>query len=207
MSFYEVRFPLLTLSPRLWGDEDYVHCRTHLLISAATLFAYSRTVSVDRKKRVVAIHRRTWWGLRRVRREIPFSRIDHIEYDFDDYPINGSWFVITDQVDRFTVSLALREPQEQVALASFWGDGAVMTGLNGVLLGDSIFDLVGDQANVSLAFVRALQGLLRVPLGTPVPHGVDRNGARYRCAACGRNSPPTRQKCQYCGGAVAALPS
>lgn len=27
----------------------------------------------------------------------------------------------------------------------------------------------------------------------------------HRCETCGRNSPPSRAKCQYCGGHVATI--
>lgn len=202
MSVFEVTSSWLSLKPRVYGDDDALICETSLFAQMATLLAYHRRVVVDRMRRVVQLTVRTWWW-RRLELDIPFSRVCHIEYEFDSLPTALAGVVAADSVERFTVSLVLRNPEEMVRLATFDGEGSTITAGLGVLAGDTLFDLCGDQGDASRRFVSALKRLLDVPIGLPVPRVADERGVRYRCAACGQPSPPRRRKCQYCGGPVA----
>jgi len=206
VSVFEVSTSWLSLKPRVYGDDDALCCETSIFAQLATLLAYHRRVVVDREKRVVQVDERSWWW-RQSSLEIPFSRVCHIEYEFDSLPTAFAGVVAADSVERFTVSLVLRNPEEMVRLATFDGEGSTITAGLGVLAGDTLFELCGDQGNASRMFVAALKRLLGVPIGLPVPRVADERGVRYRCAACGQPSPPRRRKCQYCGGAVAEEPA
>ena len=109
----------------------------------------------------------------------------------------------TDEIEKYTVSLVLKGSEEYVFLAAFRGEGAIQTGWSGVLFGDDdLVDYSGDQEGAARGFVGTLQRVLDVPLGKQLYHAADATGTHYRCSECGRNSPPNKSKCQYCGKPV-----
>lgn len=56
---------------------------------------------------------------------------------------------------------------ESLPLPSFRGEGTVATGWTGVLMGDDLLDVGGDQEKQSRLVARALCRFLDVPLGRP----------------------------------------
>ena len=74
------------------------------------------------------------WGTRHLKdghvinfentRDIPFERVDYIDTRFSS--IGTSWGLMgrTDQVERYTISLVLKEPEEKMVLFSFSGEGS-----------------------------------------------------------------------------------
>ena len=61
----------------------------------------------------------------------------------------------TDEMDEFIVSLELYS-RDIVKIFSFIGEGAVNTGITGVLLGDDLVDSRGDQEERSRTYVELL---------------------------------------------------
>ena len=199
MSLRTISVSCLSIKPRIDVSEDYLHARTPFLVEALSLFSYRREVRVDRLKRIVKIQTVKFWIFDRVR-EIPFENVDYIDTGFDS--MGTEWGVMgkTDQVERYRVSLALKEPKEGVPLFSFIGEGSVETGWAGVLLGgDGVFDLAGDQDQTFRNSLGLLKHFLGVPIGKPAPQVIDSEGFKYRCAVCGRSSAPNRDTCLYCG--------
>ena len=203
MSLYRVTSSFLSLKPRIWREGGRIRLRTGLLLQALSLFSWRRRVTIDPGAQTVTVETRYLWGLQR-RRAVPFSSVEYIDYGFGSLMTGWSlWSGTTDQVESFSVALVLKGSGERVTLAKFRGEGSRMTGWSGVLLGgDDLVDWSGDQEEASRSFVRTLQAILQVPLGKPVATARGFEGERYRCVSCGRDSPPNKTRCQYCGKPV-----
>lgn len=159
MSVYTVTSGLLSFKPRVWVDEDRLISRTSLLGQLLRLFAFSKRIVVDRGQKSVIIQRRLFW-LIHTKREIPFSQIQRIDYAFDE--LMTSWNFLsgtTDQLEFFRVSLVVGSiyQEKYVKLWTFWGEGSVMTGWSGWLLGDSLVDMSGKQEAQSRDYVSLLK--------------------------------------------------
>lgn len=208
MSIATISSGFLTLKPKISVDGEILRARSSLLVQAAFLFGSSRYVVVDRGRGKIGIRERRFWFARR-QRVIPFERVDYIDFDYGS--IGTSWggmmrgFERTDQIERYTVSLVLKDPVEAVPLFCFAGEGACQTGWGGVLLGgDSLVDYAGDQADASREFVELLKEFLEVSVGKPYEAIADQQGRTYVCEECGHTNSPSRSTCLYCGGAVVA---
>lgn len=181
------------MSVRLHREGDVLRLRTTFLRRLLHLFASDRRVEVDRLRRRIIIEERGLWS-RRGRREIPFDRVDSIEYDFEARPIPRS----SSQGETYRVGVELREPYEVVVLAEFHGMGDTGTGPTpggGITLG-------GDPQEASRELVAHLQDILGVDLGFEAPRVGNLEESPYRCTECHRQSPPSLKTCQYCGGPV-----
>lgn len=198
MSLYELKSGLFTLGPRVWHQGGRIYIRTNALLQAFALGSYARTVVVDPEMRRVDVGVRHVWAWAR-HRFIPFAQIDHIDYRYGS--LTSAWGMFhgaTDRVERFLVELVL-DDGERVPVASFRGQGSVMTGLGGVMFsGDSLIDYAGNQDDTSRALVDVLIDVIGVPLGKPL------SSARVLvCSACGRHAARRETRCSACGGAVA----
>ncbi len=158
MSLLTVSSRFLSTGPRIWLAGDRLMAGSSWLLRLLSLFSYHKVVGVDRSRQVVSIEVTLLWGIHRTK-AISFDRIERIDYSFDSVPTDWNIFAgRTDQMERFTVSLCLVRPREEVALVSFSGEGAVETGWSGVLLGkDSIIDLSGTQDESSRTYVDLLK--------------------------------------------------
>lgn len=206
MSLFEMTVPGLSLKPWIHLEEGRLEVRTSPLLRALSLFSWCHTVEVDTRRRSIRIRTRRFWRQAQ-EREIPFDRIEYIDYSLDAIPTGWSAYGATDQVESFTISLVCREPRERVPFATFSGEGSVSTGWGGMLIGgDEMVDVQGDQESASRRLVEVLRRMVGVSVGSPVPHISDGQGRRYRCTACGRNCPPTKSRCIYCGKPVEVVP-
>lgn len=131
--------------PRVWLKDDILYANTAILVQILGLFSYCRRVKVYRKGRFIKIETRWLWFLT-AQKLIPFSRIRRIETEFDTTPIAVGSMGWTDRYEEFSIFLRLQDPYEYYWLISFGGEGVVLTGWSGVLLGnDSLIDEQGDQ--------------------------------------------------------------
>lgn len=157
MSLSTVVTNLLALKPKIWIEGTRLYAASSIAGRVLSLFSRYRKVIVDRKKKFVYISTKKFWVFESVK-VIPFSNIERIDYSYFD--IATRWipyaYETTDQVECFTVSLCLIQPEEKVKLFSFIGEGAVETGWIGVLQGDEIVDFCGDQAPSSRNYVNLL---------------------------------------------------
>jgi hypothetical protein len=163
MSLITQCFSFLAIKPKVWIENDKLCARTSLAARVASLGAYDRCVIVDKRERMISVKTKAWWNWQ-PEEQIGFERVDEIDRSFrrwsrfsyvDRGTIGRPWR--TDQVEFFTISLFLRDPQENVDLFLFWGEGAVETGVTGVLLlNDSLVDLCGDQRTTSLNYATLL---------------------------------------------------
>lgn len=205
MSLFSATTRFLSVKPSISASGGILRVRTSALLRALGLFAFGRTVWIDSRRRTISVETRRFW-IRSGWQTFPFARVEYIDYDFSSLPT--AWSAphgTTDQVETYTVSLVLKEPREEIEVASFHGEGSVMTGWEGVFFSsDSLLDWEGDQGAASLTFVEVLKKLLGVPLGKQIGPIRDKEGKLWRCSGCGRNSPPKRERCQYCGGTVKA---
>lgn len=199
VSLYVLRSSLFDLSPRVWTEGDQLHARSSWLLQALCLFAIRSDVHVDGRRRTITLERKTFWFLRRLQL-VRFARVRHVTYRFARVVTDCSgWIGATDQVESFAVGLALRDPDEELALLRFRGLGSIGTGVSGVLMGDEIVDVEGAQGHSSALFVEGLQKLIGVGIGEPAPVFADAEGFTWRCSACRRPGAPRPGSCLYCG--------
>jgi len=120
----------------------------------------------------------------------------------------GGWmtaFQRQDSVESYTVGLKMKDTEE-LPLFSFRGEGANMTGIGGVLMGDDLVDFEGDQEDTSRAFLDLMKQTLSLGLGAAKPALRDAKGAEWACTECHRAGPARPSRCLYCGGDVKANP-
>jgi len=166
MSLRTQCFSFLAIKPRVWVEGGKLFARASLAVRISSLGAYDRCVIADKGQRVVSVYEKTWWT-RRPEVRIPFERVDEIDRSLHRWTTTwaehgGSYTPHTrwnrnDQVEFFKVSLFLRDPHENVDLFWFWGEGAIETGVAGVLLGsDDVVDFAGDQRATSEQYAKLL---------------------------------------------------
>ena len=66
------QWSFLQISPKVWEDKDRLYARTSKIYRFLNLFFYSRTVVVDRLKKHIEIHIRTFWFFK-TKKYIPFD--------------------------------------------------------------------------------------------------------------------------------------
>lgn len=158
MSLVTVKTSAAATGPTVWMEGPVLCARTSLVWQVLSLGAYRKQVEVDPRARTVTILRRVLWLLS-FERVVPFDEISHIEYRFASMATSWSlWIGARDAVESFSISLALGDRSE-ISLFSFAGEGARMTGVRGVLFGDSVVDFEGDQKDRSLGYLEALMEL------------------------------------------------
>ena len=158
MSIKTVTSGLFAIKPSVRVEGDTLIARSGLIASALLLFFYGKKVIVDRTAREVVLETRIFWFVVLVRK-VGFDRIGGIGYRVRTMTSRWSlWSGPTDELEFLSVSLELLEPRETWLLFRFMGQGAVETGLSGVLMGgDDLIDFRGDQATAAVAYVRALE--------------------------------------------------
>ena len=222
MSLVVSRFEDLSICPELRFKNDILHARTPFKVRLLSLGAYDREVEVHPKAGYVFLKRRRWWG-EYEKHTIPFRKIAYVDYKFSRLPrtfaVSGvrapaghrtdATSPVADQFECFTVSLVLTEIQDQeskrskrITLFRFLGEGSAITGLRGVLFGDTILDFAGVQEEESRVFAEALAELIGVPLGKPSPEPGDLFEEVAKCSACARDNAPHLKTCLYCGHEV-----
>jgi hypothetical protein len=177
MSLFTWSCGLLAVKPKVWTEPDKLFARASLALRVASFGAYDRCVIAERREQTISIYQKNWWVGAAVI-SIPFNRVVEIDRSFDRWTTQrhpgavGSWSR-TDQLEFFKVSLCLRDPQENLDLFWFSGEGAVETGATGVLLSnDDVVDLSGDQRATSGSYARQLAGFTRTRVHDFPPQGV-----------------------------------
>lgn len=206
MSLYTVTSKLLAIKPRVWIGGDALYARTALFLQALSLFSCARHICVDRRQHLVKIETRWLWFIHQ-RRIVHFKQVSHIDLDYGSVPTAWNWWYgRTDEVEKFTVSVVLKNTQEKLSLCSFMGDASIHTGWGGVLFGgDTVVDWQGDQEDAFQRFVSLLpQFLIDVPVGKPLASEMNVLGYKCYCTVCGRSVTPNRTECPYCGGIIQA---
>jgi hypothetical protein len=82
---YAKHMEFLYIAPRLEVKPDRIHGRTAWAAQLLVLFAYCRSVTVDRARQKVLITTR-WFWLFQTRRVIPFDRVGRIVYRAQSLP-------------------------------------------------------------------------------------------------------------------------
>src|SRR5262245_37160172 len=163
MSLFTQCFSFLAIKPKVWIDGDRLHARASSVTRLLSFGAYDRCVVADRRERLISIHTKNGWSSQRAEK-IPFDRVVEIDRSLDRWTTKrcpDRYRSIrrrrTDQLEFFKVSLFLRNPQENVDLFWFWGEGSVETGADGVLLcNDDVIDFAGDQRATSERYAKLL---------------------------------------------------
>jgi len=205
MSLIQRRWARLSLAPEVLAGNGWLRARTHGFWVALSLFSYRRELHVDAKRQLFTLRERRFWSTSTL--EVSFGAVAHIEYGFDDWTtsaissVESGRFTLrgADSVERFRVALVLKTGT-RVPLFAFVGDGERMTGVAGVLMGDSVVDFTGEQETESLAFVKQLQRLTGLSLGPQLADNIDRGS--NQCSSCGQANVP-RPRCLYCGAPLA----
>ncbi len=154
----------LAIAPQISMDNGCLVLSSPLLVRMLSLGIYQRTVTVDTNARQFTVERKLLGQAKRTM--IPFEDVRRIDYRFVETGFNTSsaWFGSDDTEECFTVTLILKESMEEIILARFLGEGSVDHGWKGILAGDDLIDLRGDQEEQSLAFVQLLQAMTGIPL-------------------------------------------
>ena len=202
MSLIGGRSRLLSLAPHVIVGETWLLAKTHGLWVALSLLSYRRQLHVDARTRKISWSERRLWRTRRI--QLGFDAIDHIEYAYSELPTSFFSGILAgrlsvhraDSMERFQVNLVL-EDEQRLPLFSFLGEGSKMTGLVGALLGDDLVDLEGNQEEESYGFVKQLQRLTQLRLGSALPHALAQR-LSAKCNKCGQANVP-RARCLYCG--------
>ena len=164
MSLHVLQSGFLAVKPKYAVHGGRLIARSGLAAQILTLFSKHRTVIADPRRQLVEIRQRFLWFFTK-RREIPFERIVRIHYQYGS--ANTSWRLgeALDAVEWFNVTLVLEAPKERVRLWKFFGEGAVQTGMSGVLLrGDDWIDHCGDQEESSRRYVDLLREMTQKEL-------------------------------------------
>lgn len=205
MSIVSWRTRALSLAPHVVVADTWLTARTHRLWTGLSLGSYQRVLRVDARLRRIWWRERSAWRSRS--RALTFDDVDHIGYRYA--PFITEFFATLqdrrltlesgDRLERYLLELVLRDG-EVVPLFAFVGEGAVMTGGLGVLLGDEWLDMQGTQDEDSLALVRQLMRLTGLGMA---PRALREMSERLgtRCASCGQRSV-RRATCLYCGAAL-----
>lgn len=173
MSILAITSPLAALNPKVWTEDGQLRARTNLLLQILCLFFWERTVIVDRRERTILLRNRFLWLLERTH-VFAFGDLSHIDYRFASMSTGWDMFGRdTDSLEKFTVSVT-KHDGETIELFAFRGDGTGMTGVTGVMLGDSALDYEGDQADKSLGYVEQLQRFTGLTLGKKYSWGANR---------------------------------
>lgn len=182
--------------------DTWLLARTHRLWTVLSLGSRQRVLRVDARRQRLWLRERRWW--RSVTRDLAFDDVDHIAYRFAPFvtelftSVRSGRLTLEsgDQLERYSLELVLRSG-EILPLFSFVGEGAVMKGALGVLLGDDWLDMEGTQGDDSRGLVRHLMRLTGLGLGPRALREIaERVGAR--CSKCGQLST-RRARCLYCG--------
>jgi hypothetical protein len=186
MSLITQCFSFLAIKPRVWIDGYRLCARASRVTRIASLGAYDRCVVADRRERLISIHKKDCWSWQPAVK-IPFDRVVEIDRSFDrwstkrcpDHYTYTRWSR-TDQLEFFKVSLFLRNPQENVDLFWFWGEGSVKTGATGVLLcNDDVFDFAGDQRATSERYAKLLAAFAQTRVHDFPPQGFPKTVDTY----------------------------
>ena len=186
MSLFTQCFSFLAIKPKVWIGDDSLYARASLAVRIASLGAYDRCVIADKRERIISIYTKGFWSWQPTEK-IPFDRVDEIDRSFSRWTTrrapyrntNTSWSR-NDQMEFFKVSLFLRNPQENVNLFWFWGEGSVETGATGVLLGnDDVIDFAGDQRATSERYAKLLAAFTRTRVHDFPPQGALETLDRY----------------------------
>ncbi len=210
MSVVILKSSFFSIKPRVWVDGDSLCARTPLLIMLLCLFFYRKKTVINRKTKYIEVRRTIFWVIPAVEM-IPFRNVDHISYDYANYPTSGGAFATTtwrnDEVEIFSVGLVLSKPKgAKVPLFKFQGEGAVETGLMGAaFLGDSYLDFMGDQESASFRFVDLLAKFIGTRVGEKLPEWNDDSAEVAHCPKCGRPARQNKEKCFVCGTPIVAM--
>ncbi len=185
---------LLAIGPQVWWADSALYIKTSRLLQLLGLGSFARTVVVAPQMKRLEITTRRVWAFRSTR-IVPFDEIAYLLYEFKS--VGTSWTQRLDranQLESFRLGIGLHT-KEELPLAAFRGEGSVVTGVRGVVSGDSALDLQGDQEGKSLELVELLQEWIGCPLGRPL---LERGGIRI-CGTCGRAAADDAARCE-CGG-------
>ncbi len=157
MSLYTYTSSIFSLSPKCWVENGILYARTNLFVQSLLLFGAYRKVIVHRRRRAVVIKGRILWIIP-YKKIVKFDDIDRISYTFFSIPTSWSIFIgKMDEIETYRVSLVIF-PNIEIKLFKFAGEGSILTGWKGVMVGDdSIFDEKGTQEIDSRNYMKLLQ--------------------------------------------------
>ena len=158
MSLLTVTSPTHAFAPKVWWEGNRLHARTSMAVQALALGTLRKEVVIDPDAREVVVRTRYAW-LFPGEKIIPFDAISHVSYGYTGIATSfNRWGQVHDGVESFAVSLVLHD-RDEVHLFSFAGEGSKATGAMGILMGDELIDVRGDQEEKSLSYVDALMEL------------------------------------------------
>ncbi|MBK1881496.1 hypothetical protein JIN85_03655 [Luteolibacter pohnpeiensis] len=152
---------ILALKPRTSLIDGRLLIESNLYLQRFTLGFLRTSIVVDPVAREFTFRKKG-----KLTRVILFEEVERLDYSYADTGINtdSELFGSLDTIEWFTISLILRETQEQVTLVRIVGEGSVDHGMLGALLGDGGVDYRGDQEEASQGLVRLLKAMTGLSL-------------------------------------------
>ncbi len=173
------------------------------MLQFVSLFSMKRKIQIDITTRKMTISTRKFW-LVNATEIIPFEKISHIdisELTVGTEPgLTPDGFSWRDQKENF-IPYIMTTDGRKVDLLSFYGEGSIITGWWGVILGDQIIDFKGRQEKRAREFAERIAKMIGVPFGVEskaisVTKSTD---GKIKCAGCGHYNAIGHTKCLYCG--------
>lgn len=209
LSIWALSLPGLAIKPTVRFRQGVLTARTSFLLRLTSLFAYDRHLVVDKSRKQVRLRIRRYWRIHQDQ-QFPFDAVRFIQYKFGRLPTRFGYVIhgaaVTNSVSWFTVALAMKDRTDPVFLFRFIGEGSGMTGVDGMLGGDTLLDLEGKQEDLSRDFVGLLSRCLGVPVATDLQQEVvdAMKSTLHPCPVCKRRISRTAPRCVYCGKKFAA---
>jgi hypothetical protein len=156
-NMYSIICNFFTVKPNIIIINDTLTANSSWMSNLLTLFLSSKSVVVDRKKKVISIYRKRWWHVSS-EQNIPYNRIDKIDYSFRLKGESAVFFSRSNITEIFSVSVILKHPIEKVELLTFTGSAAIENRWNRKIIEESpLISSLGNQESSSRYYVRCLE--------------------------------------------------
>lgn len=207
MSVQETSFLVLdTWLPKVTYSSKVITARSSLPMQLVTLFSSKRGIKVCNSEKLITISTRRWWFKTTVEK-IPFAKVRYI--DVSQITVGGSpgltqgGFNWRDQQENF-IPYVMSVDGTKIDLIGFLGEGSVLTGWGGVLLGDEMVDFRGKQEEKARKFASAVAMLIGVPCGieSKVLAEARSTDGKLKCPSCSHLNAINYKKCLYCGADI-----
>jgi hypothetical protein len=207
MSVYETSFMVIDVwLPKIYYDSRCITARTCFMLQLVSFFSMKRKIQIDTTTRKVTISTRKWWVVNTTE-TIPFASIRHIDISEmtvgtePGYTPDGlGW---RDQKENF-IPYIMTVDGRKIDLLSFYGEGSVLSGWWGILLGDQIIDYKGRQEKRSREFAERIATMVGVPCGVDSKIVADTRSTagKIKCSSCEHFNGGSHEKCLYCGANI-----
>ncbi|MFI4912784.1 MAG: hypothetical protein ACIAQZ_14060 [Sedimentisphaeraceae bacterium JB056] len=189
---------LLAIRPLVKIEDGRVRISTAIIFRLISLFLRIRSVEVCRDTQSVTISSRILYFFKKSK-VIRFGQIRCLDYTYkevEDLDFSGRRYDYSrDTYEIFTILIRTVD-EDKVVLAKYYGEGGRTSNW---LFDRYHLDWIGTQSEDSREVAERISEIMDMPIGNRVTKTVDYKSLLL-CAECGRPSPNSFDRCQYCGG-------